>query len=87
MMTGGIVDWEKFIRQSFDHLAPNGRIELSDIVFPILCIDDSMPADSALRQWSDFMLEASTKLNRPLDSAKHYKTWLRERGFVEIKEQ
>ncbi|KAH8799755.1 S-adenosyl-L-methionine-dependent methyltransferase [Xylogone sp. PMI_703] len=87
MMTGGIVDWEKFIKQSFEHLSPGGRIELSDIVFPVLCIDDSMPEDSALRKWSGYMLEASKKLNRPLDSAKDGKRLLRERGFTEIKEE
>ncbi|RFU29580.1 hypothetical protein B7463_g6764, partial [Scytalidium lignicola] len=87
MMTGGIADWEKFIKQSYDNLSPGGRIEMADIVFPVLCIDNSMPADSALRKWSDYMLEASTKLERPLNSAKQGKRLLRERGFVDVKEE
>ncbi|KLU81407.1 hypothetical protein MAPG_00497, partial [Magnaporthiopsis poae ATCC 64411] len=52
MMTGAFRDWPRFIRQSYEFLAPGGYLELQDIDFPVRCDDDSLPADSALKQWS-----------------------------------
>lgn len=48
--------------------------------------DGSLADDSALRRWSDYMLEASTKQGRSMLSTESYKKWLEEQGFVNITE-
>lgn len=50
------------------------------------CDDDSWPADSALRKWNEYLLEAGAKLRRPLDICQHYKKLLTDAGFDSVKE-
>jgi len=87
MLTGSISSWPNFFAQARDNLNPGGWLEMADIVFPVACDDDSLPADSPFRQWSDFMLQASHNLKRPLDSAKSYASQLAEAGFVNVVEK
>jgi hypothetical protein len=65
---------------------PGGYIELSDCVFPIRCDDGTMSEGSAISKWSKQSLLGTTKMGRPLDSAKHYKDELTRVGYVDIVE-
>jgi hypothetical protein len=67
-------------------LTPGGFIELADICLPIEADDDSLPADSPLKKWSAFFLDATKKLGAPINSAKSYKTQLEAAGFINIVE-
>lgn len=87
MLTGSIASWPNFFAQAHENLNPGGWLEIADITFPVGCDDGSLPSDSPLRQWSDFMLQASYNLQRPLDSAKSYASQLSEAGFVNVVEQ
>ena len=68
------------------NLNPGGYIELADICFPVETIDDSLPVDSALRDWSDLMLMASQQAGIPINSAALYKSQLEAAGFKNIVE-
>jgi hypothetical protein len=57
-----------------------------DICFTIEADDNSLPADSSLRKWSDLVLEGTAKLGSRMDSVKHYKTQLEAAGFVNVVE-
>ncbi|CAI4215916.1 unnamed protein product [Parascedosporium putredinis] len=85
MLTGSIANWPRLIQQSYDNIAPGGWFEISDITFPIMCDDDTFPKTSDLNKWSDFMLEASQKLQRSLESAYHYREQLEQAGFVNVR--
>lgn len=67
-------------------LNPGGWVEITDFSFPVTSDDGSLPSDSALRRWSDLMVEAAAKLNRDINSAKHRKKWLKEKGFINVTE-
>jgi hypothetical protein len=67
-------------------LNPGGRIELAEIISPVECDDGTLPKDSALWKWSNFLMEASVKLNRTMESGKLYKGMLEELGFTDIVE-
>ena len=68
------------------HLAPGGYIELFDPVCGIKCDDDTLPKDSAIRKWSEYMLEASTKAGCYLDEPTTYKQKVIDAGFVDVVE-
>lgn len=83
-MLGSVKDWPKWIRQAYLNLNPGGFVELCDPINPIVCDDGSVPADSALLQWNNLLLEASEKLGAPMNCALHYKRQLEEAGFTNV---
>lgn len=68
-------------------MTPGGFIEMADITFPVQCDDGTMTEDSALKKWAGLILEGTTKIGRPINSATEYKTQLQTAGFVNIVEQ
>lgn len=87
MLTGSIAGRPKFFGQAFENLNSGGWVEIADIMFPIRCDDATLPSDSPLNQWSEFMLQASRTLQRPLDGAKSCAAQLADAGFVNIVER
>ncbi|KAK3682044.1 S-adenosyl-L-methionine-dependent methyltransferase [Podospora appendiculata] len=83
-MTGSILDWPKFFKQSFDSLNPGGFIELQDIIYPMRSDDGTLTEDSALHKWSVTLAEDFRAAGRRLDSALEYEAQLAEAGFVDI---
>ncbi|KAF4339727.1 hypothetical protein FBEOM_6377 [Fusarium beomiforme] len=83
-LTGSIQDWPKFFSESFKNLNPGGRIELIDIIYPLLSDDGSLTKDSALSKWSEMLHDIFTKNGRPMDSALKYKDQLEAAGFVDV---
>ncbi|CAG7558981.1 unnamed protein product [Fusarium equiseti] len=83
-LTGSIRDWPKFFSESFKNLNPGGRIEMIDIVYPLLSDDGSLTKDSALSKWSELLHDIFTKNGRLMDSALKYKGQLEEAGFVDV---
>ncbi|EFX03519.1 sam domain protein [Grosmannia clavigera kw1407] len=84
MMTGAFRDWSNFYYQAFHFLKSEGWVEIQDIDFPLQCADGSLPSDSAMRRWSDLMLEASRKSGYLLDTCGKAAELMREAGFVDI---
>lgn len=68
------------------NLNPGGWLEVKDIRFPIIDNDHSFPEDCAIRKWTDLILEGTTKLGRPANSAKDYKEQLIAAGFKNVVE-
>lgn len=59
-------------------------MEAADALYPVKCDDKTLKADSALKRWSELMLEASLKFGRPINSVASYKSQMEEAGFVDI---
>lgn len=70
----------------YRYLNPGGWIEIKDVKFPIEDNDNSFPKDCAVKKWADLILEGTTKLGRPADSAKYYKEQLIQAGFENVVE-
>ncbi|KAM0554004.1 hypothetical protein ACHAPJ_007079 [Fusarium lateritium] len=66
------------------NLNPGGRIELIDIIYPLLSDDGSLGKDSALSKWSGMIHDIFTKNGRPMDSALGYKDQLQAAGYIDI---
>ncbi|KAK4041210.1 Phosphoethanolamine N-methyltransferase [Parachaetomium inaequale] len=83
-LTGSIKDWPRFYRQAYQHLQPGGWIEVCDYVSPMACDDGTLKADSALKRWSDLLIEASVNLGATLASTVHYKQQMIDAGFQNV---
>jgi hypothetical protein len=70
----------------YRNLTPGGYLEVADICFPVQVDDASLHNESALRKWSDLMLEATQKAGSPINSAKLYKSQLEIAGFCNVVE-
>ncbi|KAF5648993.1 methyltransferase [Fusarium sp. NRRL 52700] len=77
-------DLEEPWEYSSKNLNPGGRIEMIDIIYPLLSDDDTLTKDSALSKWSELLHDIFTKNGRPMDSALKYKDQLEAVGFVDI---
>ncbi|OAA68395.1 methyltransferase [Niveomyces insectorum RCEF 264] len=84
MMTGAFRDWPAFYHQAFEFLNKDGWVEIQDIDFPLRCADGSLPDDSALKKWSDLMMESSEKSGFFLNTCGKAVDMMRDAGFVDI---
>ncbi|CAD6504383.1 BgTH12-06113 [Blumeria graminis f. sp. triticale] len=88
MLNGGIMDWKEVYQKVFRHLKPgHGWLEHTEIdIFP-RCDDGSLPANSALMQWTKLVLEATEEAGRPLRYNTSTGSMLAHAGLVDIREQ
>lgn len=84
MTVGAFADSPRFFQQSFEHLVPGGWIECMDICNPIKADDSSMTSDTALLQWSHFMLKGCTELGISANSPMNFKAQMEAAGFVNV---
>ncbi|KAK0609883.1 S-adenosyl-L-methionine-dependent methyltransferase [Bombardia bombarda] len=87
MLTGSLADWPNFFESCFENLEPGGWVEMGDIVFPTESDDNTLPSETALYKWNQYVLKAARILGRDLDSAKLYREQLTAKGFVNISER
>ncbi|KAL4758921.1 uncharacterized protein BDW70DRAFT_152082 [Aspergillus foveolatus] len=63
-------------------LTPGGWLEMQELSNPVTSDDGTLPENNPLFQWGCLLIEASKKMNRPVDNPAKYETWMREAGFV-----
>ena len=61
-------------------------MQVSDLSFPIVVDDNTLPEKSALKRWSSLIMEAASKFGRYSDSAKSYKAQMAAAGLEDIVE-
>ncbi|KAJ0305487.1 hypothetical protein COL5a_007273 [Colletotrichum fioriniae] len=83
-MAGSFQDWAKVIAQAFRNLEPGGYFEIHDNLYPLECDDGTLKEDSALFQWSKYLVEATDKIGRPITIASKLDKMLEEAGFVDV---
>ena len=73
---------------SYRHLKPGfGWLEHVEIDIVPRCDDGTLPSDSKVVAWSQYLLQATQEAGRPLAYNEHTKPMLERQGFVEIQEQ
>ncbi|KAH8787532.1 S-adenosyl-L-methionine-dependent methyltransferase [Hyaloscypha sp. PMI_1271] len=86
MLTHSIRDWPRLFKQSFDNLAPGGYIEFVD-VSPVLEVDDRSPRQpSALKEWSQTLVQCYKELGIDINSSSLHQHRLEEAGFEDVVE-
>ncbi|KAK0099254.1 hypothetical protein ONS96_008488 [Cadophora gregata f. sp. sojae] len=76
-------DGENFLTHD-RNLHPGGFFEMQELAFPGTCDDNSNPPSNALSKWNALMLEASTKMSKPLNNPPKYAEWMRDAGFTNV---
>ncbi|KAF2261391.1 S-adenosyl-L-methionine-dependent methyltransferase [Lojkania enalia] len=84
LMIGAFQDWSRFCRQAFENLEDGGYLEVHDIDFVIKCDDGSLPTNSALVRWHNYMHDAASKAGFPLDAISHVPAMMENAGFTDI---
>ncbi|SPO06233.1 related to methyltransferase [Cephalotrichum gorgonifer] len=83
-MVGALQDWPKYFRQSFEFLEPGGYLELHDVDFAVRCDDGTLPDDSAVVKWHEYMDQAADKMGFPLHIVLEFPKLMQEAGYTDI---
>jgi SAM-dependent methyltransferase len=81
-----IRDWNRLIRQSYEHLKPGGWLELSATIADVRTDDDSIPKDSACIEASRIYSEMGVKMGAPAEAPRSWTEQVECNGFVDVKE-
>ncbi|KAK4691553.1 hypothetical protein P7C71_g5468, partial [Lecanoromycetidae sp. Uapishka_2] len=82
-----IADWPAFYKECYDHLAPGGYLEHTEMS-PVLCTDDaSVNMDDAFHSQGVLALECSQKFGKPIDIQPFLKGNIEKAGFVDVVEK
>ncbi|KAL5041946.1 hypothetical protein BDW71DRAFT_156174 [Aspergillus fruticulosus] len=76
------LDEPRLFQQAFNSLTPGGWLEMQELSNPVTSDDGTLPETNPLFTWGRLLVEASKKMNRPVDNPAKYETWMREAGFV-----
>lgn len=79
-------DPKDILTKAFDSLAPGGYVEMQDSIFPMFCHDDTLEG-TGLDIWGKACVEAGEKLGRPWTNAVHYRRWMEEIGYEDVRER
>ncbi|KAF4843324.1 Secondary metabolism regulator laeA [Colletotrichum siamense] len=85
-MMGSFADWPAVIEQAYNNLEPGGYFEIHDIIYPLLCDDETVKEDTPISRWAHLMLEACEKIGRSVTIGRQFPQLLREAGFEEVTE-
>ncbi|KAI1860765.1 uncharacterized protein JN550_011366 [Neoarthrinium moseri] len=91
MIAAAIRDPQRLIRQAFQYLNPGGWIEMGDAYADLLSEDgpdrDDRVEGSYLKRYYDACAAGAAVYGVDTHKAQHYKPWLEEAGFTEVKEE
>jgi hypothetical protein len=79
-------DHLSIFRKAYNSLNPGGYFEMFDFDARFRCIDDS-DTGTALRKWSDMMVNGAEKLGKIITHAPNYQRYFHEAGFVDVVEE
>ncbi|KAI9738576.1 MAG: hypothetical protein M1834_008080 [Cirrosporium novae-zelandiae] len=85
ILTIGFKDWPRYFRQAYANLKPGGWFEVQEPILPFRCNDDSATsANSALIQWSEYLLEGAAYNGLFMGVARRFFPMLTSAGFENI---
>ncbi|KAJ0164084.1 hypothetical protein CTA2_1794 [Colletotrichum tanaceti] len=85
MMNTSISNWEEYLRQSFEHLNPDGWLELQEFALPV-SDDGTLTEAHALHRSMKHLGEAAAKTNRAFVDLDALGPMMRAAGFVDVAE-
>ncbi|KAI9893852.1 MAG: hypothetical protein M1814_005405 [Vezdaea aestivalis] len=85
MGAGSVSSWPELYQKVFDHLKPgSGYFEQVEIDYNPKCSDGSMPSRSMLKEWYDYMAQATERASRPIAYDGTTRQMLESAGFTDI---
>lgn len=83
-MGGGIADWPRLLRQSYQHLRPGGWFEAQEFETLLLSDDGTHERATILEEWQRTLNQASIKFGKPMNIASTIPQCMAEQGFVNV---
>ncbi|KAI9885340.1 MAG: Secondary metabolism regulator lae1 [Watsoniomyces obsoletus] len=84
---GSVSSWPELYQRVFDHLKPVfGSFEQVELDYQPRCDDGTLPQDSMLVRWWQYLADATARYNRPLAYNPWTRHMLQQAGFVDIQE-
>ncbi|KAF2773745.1 hypothetical protein EJ03DRAFT_105797 [Teratosphaeria nubilosa] len=87
MLTLGMHDWPRFLRQAWDHLNPGGWIETKETQFPPRRADGEETRPSAMSKWGEYVYEAAKNAGIDARASESFIEMLTRQGFVNIEKR
>lgn len=87
MACGSVTSWPELYQKVFSHLKPGeGWIEHVEIDLEPRCDDHTLPSDSTLVQWYNYLADATARVSRPIAYNHTTRQMLQTAGFIDIQE-
>ncbi|KAJ9615091.1 hypothetical protein H2200_001165 [Cladophialophora chaetospira] len=84
-LVGSSRDFPKIVRQAYDHLKPDGYLEMTDVQMPFLS-DDGTMVGTNLETWSNRQVEACATIGVDTTAPSKYKQMMIDAGFEDVQE-
>ncbi|CBX97665.1 predicted protein [Plenodomus lingam JN3] len=87
MACGSVTSWPELYQKIFAHLKPGtGYVEHVEIDMEPRCDDGSLPDDSMLKRWYEWLADATHRVARPIAYEHRTRQLLQQAGFIDIQE-
>lgn len=87
MACGSVSSWPELYQKIYAHLRPgSGCIEHVEIDLEPRCDDGTLPAESALVKWYNYLADATARVSRPVAYNHQTRQMLQAAGFIDIQE-
>ncbi|GKT72381.1 Methyltransferase domain-containing protein [Colletotrichum tofieldiae] len=83
-MTSSIADWKKFLKQTYNGLAPGGYVEIFEGHMRPECDDGTLTPEHTLSKWVDHIEECGRISGRLFVDVPSLVPLLKEVGFVDV---
>ncbi|KAJ4403612.1 hypothetical protein N0V85_005063 [Neurospora sp. IMI 360204] len=85
-LCGTMKDWPSLYKEAYRCTKPGGWIEHIDVDVNMLCLDGTMPEDSAMNQWGKIWTEVERKTGIVCDMVKSgcMENGIKEAGFTNV---
>jgi hypothetical protein len=88
MACGSVSSWSDLYQKAFAHLKPGqGWIEHVEIDLKPRCVNGTLPAESNLVRWYEYLANATQTVNRPIAYNSDTRQYLENAGFIDIHEE
>jgi trans-aconitate methyltransferase len=87
MACGSVSSWPELYQKIYTHLKPGaGWIEHVEIDLEPRCDDHTLPSESPLVKWYNYLADATARVSRPIAYNHQTRQLLQAAGFIDIQE-
>ncbi|KAJ5458040.1 hypothetical protein N7475_009428 [Penicillium sp. IBT 31633x] len=81
---GGIADWPRLLKQTYQHLKPGGWFEAQESETWMFSDDGTLELATKINGWQELLNQASVKFGKPMNIAPRLSQMMAEQGFINI---
>lgn len=87
VLSGSIGNAPLLFSRIRDNLKPGGWVEMVDIETNFFADDDTLDRAPNMRRWVELHNEAGRRFGKETNVAPHFKLWMSDAGFTNVKEE